>query len=57
VDPYNPGTTKLARLEENIWAANIELTYDDLREIDNAASRIKVQGERYPENILQMVGR
>jgi aryl-alcohol dehydrogenase-like predicted oxidoreductase len=51
------GTTKLARLDENITAANIELTSDDLREIDNAASRIKVQGERYPENILQMVGR
>jgi aryl-alcohol dehydrogenase-like predicted oxidoreductase len=52
-----PGTTKLARLDENIWAANIEPTSNDLREIDNAASRIKVQGERYPENILQMVGR
>jgi aryl-alcohol dehydrogenase-like predicted oxidoreductase len=42
-----PGTTKLSRLDENIRAANIELTSDDLREIDNAASRINVQGERY----------
>ena len=43
-----PGTTKLKRLEENIGAASIELTSDDLREIDRAASKIKVQGARYP---------
>ena len=52
-----PGTTKLKRLEENIGAASIELTPDDLREIDRAASKIKVQGARYPEHIEQMTGR
>jgi aryl-alcohol dehydrogenase-like predicted oxidoreductase len=51
-----PGTTKLKRLEENIGAAAIELTADDLREIDSAASRIKVQGARYPEKLEQMTG-
>jgi aryl-alcohol dehydrogenase-like predicted oxidoreductase len=52
-----PGTTKLARLEENIGAAAIELTPDDLREIDSAASKITVQGARYPEHIEQLIGR
>jgi aryl-alcohol dehydrogenase-like predicted oxidoreductase len=52
-----PGTTKLHRLEENIGAASIELTQDDLREIESAASNIKVQGERYPEHIEQLTGR
>jgi aryl-alcohol dehydrogenase-like predicted oxidoreductase len=52
-----PGTTKLARLEENIRAAEIELTRDDLREIDTAASQITVQGARYPEELQKMVGR
>ena len=52
-----PGTTKLKRLEENIGAASIELTRDDLREIDSAASEIKVQGDRYPEHLEQMTGR
>ena len=52
-----PGTTKLNRLEENIGAASIELTRDDLREIDSAASEIKVQGDRYPEHLEQMTGR
>jgi aryl-alcohol dehydrogenase-like predicted oxidoreductase len=52
-----PGTTKLKRLEENIGAAAIELTPDDLREIDTAASKITVQGARYPENLEQMTGR
>ena len=51
-----PGTTKLHRLEENIAAALIELTPEDLREIDNAASKIPVQGERYPEELQRMVG-
>ena len=51
-----PGTTKLARLEENIGAAAIELTPDDIREIDSAASEIKVQGARYPEKLEQMTG-
>jgi aryl-alcohol dehydrogenase-like predicted oxidoreductase len=52
-----PGTTKLHRLEENIGAAQVELTPDDLREIENAASKITVQGARYPEHIEQMTGR
>jgi len=52
-----PGTTKLHRLEENIGAVDIELTPDDLRDIDNAASQITVQGERYPEQLEQMTGR
>jgi len=46
-----PGTTKLHRLDENIGAAAVELTPDDLREIENAASKIKVQGDRYPEEL------
>jgi aryl-alcohol dehydrogenase-like predicted oxidoreductase len=52
-----PGTTKLNRLEENIGAASIELTSEDLREIDSAASKITVQGARYPEKLEQMTGR
>ena len=52
-----PGTTKLKRLEENIGAAEIELTSHDLREIENAASEIEVQGARYPEHLEQMTGR
>jgi len=52
-----PGTTKLNRLEENIGAAAIELTPDDLRDIENAASKITVQGDRYPEKLEQMTGR
>jgi len=52
-----PGTTKLHRLEENIGAAAIELTPDDLREIDHVASQITVQGARYPEQLEQLTGR
>ncbi len=52
-----PGTTKLNRLEENIGAAAIELTSDDLREIESAASQIKVEGARYPEKLEQLTGR
>jgi aryl-alcohol dehydrogenase-like predicted oxidoreductase len=52
-----PGTTKLKRLEENIGAVEIELTSDDLREIENTASEINVQGARYPERLEQMTGR
>jgi aryl-alcohol dehydrogenase-like predicted oxidoreductase len=52
-----PGTTKLMRLEENIGAVEIELTRDDLREIETAASQIEVQGARYPEHLEQMTGR
>jgi aryl-alcohol dehydrogenase-like predicted oxidoreductase len=51
-----PGTTKLSRLEENIGAAAIELTPDDLQEIDRAASMITVQGARYPEHMERMTG-
>jgi len=51
-----PGTTKLHRLEENTGAASIELTDDDLREIDGAASMIPVQGERYPEELEKRTG-
>jgi aryl-alcohol dehydrogenase-like predicted oxidoreductase len=51
-----PGTTKLARLEENIGATDIELTPDDLREIDEAAALIPVEGARYPEHIERMSG-
>jgi len=52
-----PGTTKLDRLDENIGAVSIELTPTDLREIDEAASKITVQGARYPEKLEQMTGR
>lgn len=52
-----PGTTKQARLEENIGAASIDLTREDLSEIQRASSEIAVQGERYPEHIEQMTGR
>ncbi len=52
-----PGTTKLARLEENIGAAAITLTSDDLREIDSAAAKIQVHGARYPEHLEQLTGR
>jgi len=52
-----PGTTKLHRLEENLGAASVELTPEDLREIDSAASKIKVEGARYAEKLEQMTGR
>jgi aryl-alcohol dehydrogenase-like predicted oxidoreductase len=52
-----PGTTKLHRLEENIGAVNVELSPDDLRELDTAASKIPVQGARYPEELQKLVGR
>src|SRR5664280_358489 len=52
-----PGTTKLNRLDENIGAVAVELTPDDLREIESAASKITVQGARYPEKLEQMTGR
>src|SRR6202162_6310688 len=51
-----PGTTKLGRLEENIGATSVELTEDDLREIDSAASKIKLEGARYPERLEKMTG-
>jgi aryl-alcohol dehydrogenase-like predicted oxidoreductase len=52
-----PGTTKPNRLQENIGAVDVDLTEDDLREIESAASKIKVQGARYPEHIEQKTGR
>jgi aryl-alcohol dehydrogenase-like predicted oxidoreductase len=52
-----PGTTKLSRLEENIGAVSIELTPEDLQEINNAASRITIQGNRYPEQLSKLVGK
>lgn len=52
-----PGTTKLNCLDENIGAVLVELTPDDLRDIDDAASKITVQGARYPEKLEQMTGR
>jgi aryl-alcohol dehydrogenase-like predicted oxidoreductase len=52
-----PGTTKLHRLEENIGAVNVELSPEDLRELETAAAKIAVQGERYPEALQKMVGR
>ena len=52
-----PGTTKLHRLEENLGAASVELTADDLRDIDSASSKIKLEGARYPERLEQMTGR
>ena len=52
-----PGTTKLERLDENIGAVAVELTSDDLREIDNAAAQIPVEGARYPEKLEKLTGR
>jgi aryl-alcohol dehydrogenase-like predicted oxidoreductase len=52
-----PGTTKLHRLIENIGAASVELTPDDLRDVDRAAAKITVQGARYPEKLEQLTGR
>ena len=52
-----PGTTKKSRLDENIGAANVHLSADDVRDIDEAASRIQVQGARYPEQLERMTGR
>jgi len=52
-----PGTTKLHRLDENLGAAAVELGADDLREIESAASKISVQGARYPEHLQRLVGR
>jgi len=52
-----PGTTKLHRLEENIGAAAVELTHEDLRQLETAASKIPLQGARYPEELQKLVGR
>ncbi len=52
-----PGTTKLSRLQENLGAADVQLTADDLREIESAVSRLDVHGARYPEHLQKLVGR
>ena len=52
-----PGTTKLHRLEENLGAANVELTADDLRTIEAAVSGVEVRGARYPAQLQQHLGR
>ena len=52
-----PGTRRLERLEENLGAAAVELTPDDLRDIDSAASKFTVQGARYPEHLEKLTGR
>ena len=52
-----PGTTKLHRLEENLGATGVELTRDDIQQLEGAASKIAVQGARYPEALQKLVGR
>ena len=52
-----PGTRRLDRLQENLAAADVELTADDLREIDDAAAGIEVQGARYPDFMQRLIGR
>jgi len=52
-----PGTTKLSRLEENLGAANLELTVDDVHTLEEASSRIRLEGARYPKFHEQLVGR
>ena len=52
-----PGTTKLHRLEENLGALNVELSSDDMRELEGISKKIPVRGERYPEELQKMVGR
>jgi aryl-alcohol dehydrogenase-like predicted oxidoreductase len=52
-----PGTRRLERLDENLGAASIELTADDLGEIENAAAQIQVQGARYPEHLQRLIDR
>jgi aryl-alcohol dehydrogenase-like predicted oxidoreductase len=52
-----PGTTKLHRLDENLGAVNVQLTAEDLRDIESAAAKITVEGARYPEALEQLTGR
>lgn len=52
-----PGTTKVHRLEENLGAASMDLSAEDLRQIEEAASKIAIQGDRYPEHLQKLVGR
>jgi len=57
LDRADPGTTKLGRLDENLGAASVELTTADLRDIEGELANINVQGDRYPPNLAQLVGR
>jgi aryl-alcohol dehydrogenase-like predicted oxidoreductase len=57
LDCSHSGTTKIHRLEENLGAMDVELTPEDIREIDVVASKISVQGERYPESAQRMINR
>jgi aryl-alcohol dehydrogenase-like predicted oxidoreductase len=52
-----PGTSKLHRLEENIGASQVELTPDDLRQLEDASAKVPVQGERYPEHLQKLINR
>jgi aryl-alcohol dehydrogenase-like predicted oxidoreductase len=52
-----PGTTKLHRLEENLGGASLKLTTEDLQKIEEAASKITIEGERYPQRMQQLVGK
>jgi aryl-alcohol dehydrogenase-like predicted oxidoreductase len=52
-----PGTTKMTRMEENIGAADVELTADDLKQIQDATSKLSLEGARLPEAMLKMTGR
>lgn len=56
MDRAIPGTTKLHRLEENLAAADVELTSSELAELDAAAAKIQVEGERYPEQLMKTTG-
>ena len=57
IKAWIPGTTKLHRLDENLGAAAVELTAEDLRDIESAAAKIKVEGARYLEQLEQLTGR
>lgn len=57
MDSAHSGTTKLHRLEENLGAAEIKLTENDLKEINEAVSQVEVQGARYPERLQKMIDR
>ena len=52
-----PGTTKLSRLDENLGAASLSLSAEDLQSIDESASKVRIEGARYPEAMQRMVGR
>lgn len=52
-----PGTSKVHRLEENLGAVKVDLTSEDVRQLNEAPAKITLQGERYPENLLKLVGR